>query len=246
MTRLCLFVLTAWAIGVPTAALAQERQEGRGGPPPQSPIATALDTDHDGVISAAELEAAPSVLKGLDRNADGRLDQTELMPAGFGRGGGPEGREGRGGGGPGRGGEPGDTPATSPAELTSMLMAFDANKDGVLTRAELPERLQPIFDRTDTNKDGKLTVEEITKSAAAASPQSAGRGEREGREGGERGRGPGGRGPGDRLMAALDTNHDGIVDSTEIQAARTALRTLDTNQDGRLTPDEYRQMGRIA
>jgi Ca2+-binding EF-hand superfamily protein len=201
----------------------------------------ALDADHDGVISAAELDAAPAALKSLDRNADGRIDQTEMMPQGFGRGG--EGREGRGGG------EPGETPATSPAELTSMLMAFDANKDGVLTRVELPERLQPIFDRADTNKDGKLTVDEITMSASASSPQSMGRAGRDGGEGGDRGRGPGGRGGpggGDRVFAALDTNHDGVLDATEIQAAKTALRALDTNQDGRLTPDEYRQMGRIG
>lgn len=219
---------------------AQGRQEGRGGPPQFSPIATALDADHDGVISAAELEAAPSALKRLDRNADGRIDQMELIPQGFGREGGRDGREGRGSG------EPGETPATSPSELTAMLMAFDANKDGVLTRVELPERLQPIFDRADTNKDGKLTTEEITRSAAAASPQSTGGG-REGREGGERGRGPGGRGPGgDRLMAALDTNHDGVLDAAELKAAVSALRELDTNHDGQLTPDEYRQMGRVG
>jgi Ca2+-binding EF-hand superfamily protein len=240
MMRIPTLLMTCAVAGLIVPALAQGRQEGRGGPPPASPIAMALDSDHDGVISAAELEAAPTALKTLDRNADGRIDQTELVPVGFARGGGPEG-EGRGGG------EPGETPATSPAELASMLMTFDANKDGVLTRVELPERLQPIFDRADTNKDGKLTVEEITRSAAAAAPQSMGRGEREGREGGDRGRGPGGgRGPGDRLLAALDTNHDGMLDAAEIQAARTALRTLDTNQDGRLTPDEYRQMGRIG
>jgi hypothetical protein len=40
------------------------------------------------------------------------------------------------------------------------------------------------------------------------------------------------------LFAALDANHDGIIDATEIANASTALRTLDKNGDGKLTPDE--------
>lgn len=42
------------------------------------------------------------------------------------------------------------------------------------------------------------------------------------------------------LMEALDTNHDGIIDSNEIANAPAALRKLDKNGDGRLTPDELR------
>jgi Ca2+-binding EF-hand superfamily protein len=38
---------------------------------------------------------------------------------------------------------------------------------------------------------------------------------------------------------ALDTNHDGIIDSNEIANASAALLTLDKNGDGKLTPDEY-------
>ena len=42
------------------------------------------------------------------------------------------------------------------------------------------------------------------------------------------------------LMAALDTNGDGILDAGEIANAAAALKRLDANGDGRLTPDEYR------
>lgn len=42
------------------------------------------------------------------------------------------------------------------------------------------------------------------------------------------------------LMDALDTNHDGIIDSNEIANAPAALRKLDKNGDGKLTPDELR------
>jgi hypothetical protein len=64
--------------------------------------------------------------------------------------------------------------------------------------------------------------------------------------GGPNGGGPGGfGGPGRHhhpplpLVLALDTNHDGIIDSNEIANASAALLTLDTNGDGVLTTNEY-------
>ena len=41
------------------------------------------------------------------------------------------------------------------------------------------------------------------------------------------------------IVTALDTNHDGMIDSNEIANASAALKTLDKNGDGQLTPDEY-------
>jgi hypothetical protein len=41
------------------------------------------------------------------------------------------------------------------------------------------------------------------------------------------------------IVMALDTNHDGIIDSNEIANASAELLTLDKNGDGKLTPDEY-------
>jgi hypothetical protein len=46
---------------------------------------------------------------------------------------------------------------------------------------------------------------------------------------------PGGRGP---LFAALDANHDGIIDDVEIGNASAALKSLDKNGDRKITPDE--------
>jgi hypothetical protein len=37
---------------------------------------------------------------------------------------------------------------------------------------------------------------------------------------------------------ALDTNHDGVIDEAEIANASAALKALDKNGDGKLTPDE--------
>lgn len=42
------------------------------------------------------------------------------------------------------------------------------------------------------------------------------------------------------LFRVLDANQDGVIDAGEIANAAAALKKLDLNGDGRLTPDEYR------
>jgi len=44
------------------------------------PVLAALDTDHDGIISASEIRNAPASLLQLDTNHDGRLTFRELLP----------------------------------------------------------------------------------------------------------------------------------------------------------------------
>ena len=46
------------------------------------------------------------------------------------------------------------------------------------------------------------------------------------------------------IMAALDTNSDGTIDATEIEQSSKSLKTLDKNNDGKLTPEELRPSGR--
>ena len=41
------------------------------------------------------------------------------------------------------------------------------------------------------------------------------------------------------IVRALDANHDGVIDASEIANASAALKTLDKNGDGKLTPDEF-------
>jgi predicted O-methyltransferase YrrM len=78
------------------AVMAQQPgQPGRGGPP--NPLLQAFDTDRDGTLSAAEIDAAAAKLRERDTNKDGKLTADEL-PRGQG---GPGGRGGLGRGGPG-------------------------------------------------------------------------------------------------------------------------------------------------
>jgi hypothetical protein len=78
-----LLALGALAIGI-LSTRAQRPEDGppRGGrgAPPRPPIEIALDTDGDGIISAAEIANAPISLLKLDRNGDGQLTPDELRP----------------------------------------------------------------------------------------------------------------------------------------------------------------------
>jgi hypothetical protein len=88
--------------------------------------------------------------------------------------------------------------------LVKRMMAFDANGDGKLTRAEITDsRLLRIFDRADANKDGVVTKEALTALAAKmAEEQPDDRNQRRGPpDDGDDRRGPpdgpdGGQGPG--------------------------------------------------
>ena len=168
-----------------------------------NPVVGALDTDGDGEVSATELEQSTASLKKLDKNADGKLTGDELRPQ-FG------GDRGRGGFGGGRG--PGGE------EMANRMMEYDADKDGKLTKTELPERMQGMLERGDADKDGTLTRDEIVKMSQAGGGFGGGGFGRGGRgEGGEGGRGRFGD-PGafvDRMME-LDTDQDGKLSRDEL------------------------------
>lgn len=92
-----------------------------------------------------------------------------------------------------------------------------------------------------------LALLALTASALLANAQDFGDPPPDGNQG-PRGMGPGNgpegranrRPPPSVLMDALDTNHDGIIDANEIANAPAALKKLDKNGDGKLTPDELR------
>ena len=117
-------------------------QRGPGGPGGfRSPLLNALDTNHDGKLTADEIADAPKNLVKLDINGDGSISLDELQP-------------------------PPETAVASPDDLATQLFAFDRNGDGVLTADELPARMQNLFTRADANHDGKLTRDEVRALAA--------------------------------------------------------------------------------
>jgi hypothetical protein len=80
-------------------------------------------------------------------------------------------------------------------EIVERIMAFDKNKDGKITRDELPERMQHLIDQGDTNKDGALDREEIRKLVTSANASGGFGGHGGGFSGGGRMEGFGGAGP---------------------------------------------------
>ncbi|HEY2039762.1 MAG TPA: EF-hand domain-containing protein [Edaphobacter sp.] len=176
----------------------------RQGNPPPRPVLLALDTNHDGSLSAEEIIASSTVLLTLDTDHDAQLTSLEYLPS------------------------QADPDANKPDETVQRLMALDRNQDGVLTKDEVPERLQGLLSRADADHDGKLTPAEIR---ASATSQAAPRG---------RAQHSGDATRMDPILNALDADHDGILSASEIAAAPTALKTIDKDGDGELSSAELR------
>jgi hypothetical protein len=61
-------------------------------------------------------------------------------------------------------------------DIVERLMGFDKNKDGKVTRDELPDRMHHLIELGDTNKDGSLDRDEIRTLATKLSARPAGPG----------------------------------------------------------------------
>jgi hypothetical protein len=132
-----------------------------------------------------------------------------------------------------------------------LVAALDVNRDGVIDATELANAPAAIK-ALDLNGDGKIDLDEL------APPRPGGEGQRPSPPPHRPGRPPEPDGaeaagqdqsgsdmappapPMPPLLTALDANHDGVLDAAEIANASTALKALDVNGDGQLTPDEYR------
>lgn len=115
-----------------------------------------LDTDGDGVLSTKEMKEASASLLTLDTNRDGRLTSAELVPESARQRNrsfaGPPSGLGRPGGG-----------RPNPAE---MLARMDADKDGKVSKSEVPAPMLQRWDRMDTNGDGFIDKQELKELAA--------------------------------------------------------------------------------
>ena len=200
-----------------------------------------LDKNSDGVVTDDELGPEQQrmfqrLLRNSDKNSDGKLSRDEFLsgtdsppPADA-----PSGRPGDRRPGEGRPGEGGNSPG--PEQIEMIFKQLDANGDGKIVIAEVPEerrgRFTMMMERVDVDGDNALTLIEFTKGMT---------GMRGGQpEGGSPDRPPmpPGPGPGDSLMRAMDTNHDGTLSKDEIAAAPQSLKKLDRNDDGEITRSE--------
>ncbi len=111
-----------------------------------SPLFQALDTDKNGIISAAEIANAAVGLQALDDNSDGDLSYQELRPV-----------------------RPANAPTppagTAARSLRSRgtipaMLALDANNDGELSATEIANAVTSLK-ALDANGDGKLTRDEL-------------------------------------------------------------------------------------
>ena len=99
----------------------------------------------------------------------------------------------------------------------AILLKYDANHDGTLTKEELISGLRAEFDALDTKHSGCLTpdqVDTINQARIAADQSTA--------------------------TPLQDWNGDGCVDFREYSAAAFSLfDQLDRNGDGKITPEEF-------
>lgn len=110
-----------------------------------------------------------------------------------------------------------------------------------ISKAEMLARADARFDRLDTNKDGQLSAEERKAGAEAARAAMA---EKKGGElqdfmpGARRGGG----GMGERMLARVDTNGDGLISKAENRAMVEArFARMDADKDGTVEAGEGRK-----
>jgi Ca2+-binding EF-hand superfamily protein len=118
-------------------------------------------------------------------------------------------------------------PATQagPQRLRESIQRLDANGDGVIDPAEVPDAAKPAFERLlrrgDTNQDGRLDAEEIRALAGRARGAAGGVAAAFA----------------DRLKA-MDKDGDGKVTREEFTGRAALFDRLDTNKDGVLSPED--------
>jgi Ca2+-binding EF-hand superfamily protein len=117
-----------------------------------------------------------------------------------------------------------------------FIKRFDKNKDGFLTKNELPPALAKVFDKFDTDGDGKLDKKEVEQMLQALRKRFA-----------QEQAKPASCNPQvdkvvERLLQQMDTNRDGKISRAEAKGRIAELfDQLDVNKDGFLDKNELRQ-----
>jgi hypothetical protein len=105
-----------------------------------------------------------------------------------------------------------------PPNPDKMIERFDANKNGTLEAAELPERMQEHIGDIDSSGDGVVTKDELAAHMKARFAEHA-----------------------KERFARQDTNKDGTLEQSELGAEKWShLSVADQNGDQKLTAEELR------
>jgi Ca2+-binding EF-hand superfamily protein len=125
-------------------------------PPPMAERLGKVDSNKDGAVSKDELQAAFRKLRGemAQRPKQGEPGPGRRGPMAQGRPG-PRGTAGR------------DAPRT---RIVAILTRLDENKDGKLTKSEVPDGMWARIGRLDANKDGSVTKAELQKAMPMRGP----------------------------------------------------------------------------
>ena len=143
--------------------------------------------------------------------------------------------------GPPQGGRP-------PHPPMPLMQALDTDRDHKISAEEI-EDATAALKTLDENGDGEITREELKpkppegaaegEQPAGPPPEQAGPPPEEGDD--DQARRP--RPPVPPLFATLDSDRDGKISSSEMEAAPEGLAKLDKNEDGELTPRELQPQG---
>ncbi|RYZ10272.1 MAG: hypothetical protein EOO73_01470 [Myxococcales bacterium] len=111
-----------------------------------------------------------------------------------------------------------------PPSPDKMLERLDANKNGQLEAAELPERMQQRIAEIDTSGDAVVTKAELEAHFNAKQAEHRAK-------------------FAERAKARFDekdANHDGMLEQTEVGEHWAKLSVADANGDQKLTPEELK------
>ena len=143
----------------------------------------------------------------------------------------------------GRGGRPGMGPqGWKPPTASEMFERLDKNKDGKLTKDEVPERMWQFLSKADANKDGAISKEELEAARKTMQEQMQQRRPRWGGTGGGPQAGPaqGWKPPtASEMFERLDKNKDGKLTKDEVpERVWQFLSKADANKDGAVSKEE--------
>jgi EF hand len=111
-----------------------------------------------------------------------------------------------------------------PPSPEKLIERFDTNKNGQLEAAELPPRMQENIGEIDTSGDGIVTKDELAAHFKAKLAEHQAKFAEHAKA----------------RFDAKDTNHDGMLEQSEVGEHWAKLSVADANGDQKLTPEELK------